>query len=259
MPSRTLLLALSGPSCSGKTTLARLLRSTLAPHAFILHEDDFYKTDADIPVKKVRVNGKPQELQDWDCLESVDLDLLLDMLRFVKAEGRVKTKEEGFEGKEDQNEIGNVDVDHSVVGEWRGRFGTLFAEVFGKEDVKVAIIDGFLLYSEDMARVRKMFDIKILLRTSYSTVKRRRESRKGYVTLEGFWEDPEGYVDAIVWPNYVKDHKFLFKRGDVEGELDGEICGKLGIQAMEGSGEEDMTSVFGWGCEILEKELKVLI
>jgi nicotinamide/nicotinate riboside kinase len=255
MPPKTILLALSGPSCSGKTTLARLLRSTLAPHAFILHEDDFYKTDADIPVKKVIVDGKPQELQDWDCLESVDLDLLLGMLEFVKAEGRVKIKEEGFEGKEDKNEIGNVDVDMSIVKTWTERFGKLFTDLYSQQEVKIAIVDGFLLYSEEMAKVREAFDLKLLLRTSYNTVKRRRESRKGYVTLEGFWEDPEGYVDAIVWPNYVQDHAFLFQDGNVEGELDRDVCRTLGIQAMEGTVEEDMTSVFGWACGILEKKL----
>ncbi|TLD36600.1 hypothetical protein E2P81_ATG02382 [Venturia nashicola] len=262
MPPQTLLVALSGPSCSGKTTLARLLRSTLSPHAFIVHEDDFYKTDARIPVRKVRVNGEAVELQDWDCFESVDVEALVDMLGFVKREGRVKSREEGFEGKEDRNEVGGVDVDFGVVEEWRGRFEMLFSGLVGDGDgdgdVRIAIVDGFLLYSEEMAKVRDMFDVKLLLRTKYDTVKRRREGRKGYVTLEGFWEDPEGYVDAIVWPNYVKDHNFLFKKGDMEGELDEEVYKGLGIQAMNGSGEESMTSVFAWACEILEKQLKGL-
>lgn len=188
----------------------------------------------------------------------MDVDLLQDMLEFVKGSGRVKTKEEGFEGKEDKNEIGDVKVDKDVVGEWRERFGRLFVELFGDREVKIAIVDGFLLYSEEMGRVREVFDVRLLLRTSHDTVKRRREGRKGYVTLEGFWEDPEGYVDAIVWPNYVKDHKFLFEEGNVEGELDREMCGKLGIEAMEGVKEEDMTSVFSWACGVLEKKLRTL-
>ncbi len=64
-PSKTIIIGLSGPSSSGKTTLARLLRSIFnvsvtVPVAddedgtgekeyrlslFILHQDDFYKTD----------------------------------------------------------------------------------------------------------------------------------------------------------------------------------------------------------------------
>ncbi len=56
--TKTLIVGLSGPSSSGKTTVARLLRSVfnIAASAetnhhsvtlFILHEDDFYKTDAE--------------------------------------------------------------------------------------------------------------------------------------------------------------------------------------------------------------------
>ena len=40
----TIIIGLSGPSSSGKTTLARILRS-IFPSLFIIHEDDFYKTD----------------------------------------------------------------------------------------------------------------------------------------------------------------------------------------------------------------------
>ena len=52
----TILIGLSGPSSSGKTTLARLLRSVVNLSVmeggeeyklslFVLHEDDFYKVD----------------------------------------------------------------------------------------------------------------------------------------------------------------------------------------------------------------------
>lgn len=43
-PTNAILVGISGPSSSGKTTLARLLRDIFA-NVFILHEDDFYKTD----------------------------------------------------------------------------------------------------------------------------------------------------------------------------------------------------------------------
>lgn len=41
---RAVVFSLSGCSSSGKTTLARILRDVF-PNTFILHEDDFYKTD----------------------------------------------------------------------------------------------------------------------------------------------------------------------------------------------------------------------
>ena len=246
--TRNIIIALSGPSCSGKTTLARLLRDALAPHAFILHEDDFYKTDAEIPVRRV-ADGR--DLQDWDCLESLDLEGLRDMLAYIKREGRVK---EGFESKEDQNAIGNVKIDMQVVEEWRAKFDA----VLGKSSAptRIAIIDGFLLFSEEMKAIRDLFDVRLLLRLDYDTVKRRREARMGYVTLEGFWEDPKGYVDLIVWPNYVKDHAFLFKDGDVNGELDVEVCKQLSIQGMPKEAVEDMTSCFKWAADIVHNDLE---
>lgn len=39
-----LIIAISGCSSSGKTTLARLLRD-IFPNTFILHQDDFYKPE----------------------------------------------------------------------------------------------------------------------------------------------------------------------------------------------------------------------
>jgi nicotinamide/nicotinate riboside kinase len=48
------------------------------------------------------------------------------------------------------------------------------------------------LFSEDMKDIRSLFDTKLFLRTSYETAKKRREARSGYVTIEGFWEDPPG-------------------------------------------------------------------
>ncbi|KIW06444.1 uncharacterized protein PV09_02888 [Verruconis gallopava] len=247
--TQTILVALSGPSCSGKTTLARLLRDALAPHAFILHEDDFYLTDAKIPVKKVE-DGR--ELQDWDCFESIDVEGLRDMLAFIKEHGRVK---DDFQSKEDQNAVGDVKVDMEVVKSWKSTFARAM-EGIPKGRLSVAIIDGFLLFSETMRQVRELFDVRLLLRLDHDTVKRRREARMGYVTLEGFWQDPEGYVDLIVWPNYVKDHAFLFKNGDVNGELDSDVCESLDIHGMPKEAVEDMTKCFKWAANILLKSLE---
>ena len=95
-PHNCLLLGISGPSSSGKTTLARLLRD-IYPNAFILHEDDFYKTDTDIPLH-------PETgLQDWDCLEAIDLPALESALTFIRREGMPPPE---FVSKEDKNLVG---------------------------------------------------------------------------------------------------------------------------------------------------------
>lgn len=43
---KAVIIGISGCSSSGKTTLARLLRD-IFPNTMILHEDDFYKPEAE--------------------------------------------------------------------------------------------------------------------------------------------------------------------------------------------------------------------
>ena len=167
-----ILVGISGPSSSGKTTLARLLRDVL-PNAFILHEDDFYKDDSQIPQHHTGV-------ADWDCLGALDLPSLESALRHIKTHG---SPPPDFVSKEDKNSVGQVDVDHTVVDDltWRAS-KWMFQNV-----PPIAIIDGFLLYSEDMKGIRDLFDVKLFLKTDFATTKHRRENRSGYVTLQGFW------------------------------------------------------------------------
>ena len=107
-----LLVGVSGVSSSGKTTLARLLRD-IFPNTFILHEDDFYKTDADIPINK-DAGG----VADWDCLEAINLPAFEEALRYIKRNG---TPPPDLVSKEDKNSVGSVEVDRKVVHdlEWK--------------------------------------------------------------------------------------------------------------------------------------------
>jgi nicotinamide/nicotinate riboside kinase len=102
--------------------------------------------------------------------------------------------------------------------------------------VMICFLDGFLLYAQQLEPVMKGLDLKLFLLASRAKAIERRASRDGYVTLEGFWQDPPGYVEKIVWPNYVEAHSWLFRGGDVEGELDGNVLAKAGIQGQTGQG-----------------------
>lgn len=102
-----------------------------------------------------------------------------------------------------------------------------------------------------------LVDIRLFLTVSYEKAKYRREARDGYVTLEGFWKDPEGYVDAIVWPNYVDAHRWLFENGDVEGELSKETLTKEGILAQVGKGVDvDMETTLDWTVDTIMDQLE---
>ncbi|KAL1305130.1 hypothetical protein AAFC00_002055 [Neodothiora populina] len=239
--NKAVLIGISGVSSSGKTTLARLLRDIL-PNTFILHEDDFYKTDTEIPVNKDGV-------QDWDCLESINLPDLEKALDYIKSHGRLP---HWLDSKEDQNSVGDSGVSRELMAELSQQAKELFSTC---QDLPIAIIDGFLLYSEDMKSIRDLFDVKLFLRTDYKTAKSRREARSGYVTLEGFWADPPGYVDSVVWPDYAKEHAFLFENGDVEGNLKDEVCQQLDIQAMPREAQGNMSVCVAWAFGILKEHL----
>jgi nicotinamide/nicotinate riboside kinase len=241
-----LLVGISGPSSSGKTTLSRLLRDIFPPSKlFILHLDDFYLTDAEIPVR----NG----VQDWDCLESLNLPQLGEALHHIKQRG---TSPQWLESKEDQNSVGEHGVSQKAVDQLRHDVAAWFDGNEAWRDRRICIVDGFLLFSEEMKDIRSLFDVRLFLRTSYETAKRRREARSGYVTIEGFWEDPPGYVDQVVWPNYVQDHKFLFEQGDVEQELDQSVCREVAIHGMPRQAEENMEKCLAWAVEVLEGAIR---
>ncbi|KAK3713769.1 ribosylnicotinamide kinase [Vermiconidia calcicola] len=241
--NNALIVGISGVSCTGKTTLARLLRD-IFPNTFILHEDDFYKTDAEIPI-----NHEAGDIADWDCLEAINLSAFEETLRFIKKNGLPPPD---LVSKEDKNSVGPVNVDQEIIDELEWKAGRwMFRDV-----PPIAIIDGFLLYSEEMKAIRDLIDVKLFLRTNYASAKARRERRTGYVTLEGFWEDPPGYVDKIVRPNYVKDHAFLFKDGNVEGELQHDVVDNLDIKPMPVGAQEDMTAMLRWAYAVVDDALE---
>ena len=170
-----------------------------------------------------------------------------------------------LDSKEDQNSVGECPVPDSVVEALKAQVKT-WAEpgnpghgvLGGDKSMRLCVFDGFLLYSKSMASVQPQIDIKLFLRVSYAKAKARREARSGYVTLEGFWQDPPGYVDKIVWPNYVDDHKWMFENEDVEGKLKENVVEQSGIKSQEGGVDVDMTATLKWAVELLMRELPVL-
>lgn len=152
------------------------------------------------------------------------------------------------DSKEDKNSVGEcpasptkIEAQKARVREWM-QPGKPGHDVFhpdpcpGRDPLRICLLDGFLLYSPPkFSAVMGMIDVKLFLQVSRARATQRREARDGYVTLEGFWKDPPGYVDKIVWPNYVDAHSWLFAGGDVErGELDWDVLRERGVLAQRG-------------------------
>ena len=297
---KTILIGLSGPSSSGKTTLARLLRElfnlstpSLKLTLTILHQDDSYKTDKDVPwVKVTSAEHGTRELQDWDCVDSLDLPLFEYTLRYLSEHGALP---EDSVSKEDQNSVGESHVEAGEVEEWKGKIKSWVEGLSmgrrnssttttrdGDEDtiqreIRIYIVDGFLLYPPPPSSTTHpsspphtqsalshlhlltstLLSPKLFIPSTRQQTLTRRTARSGYVTLEGFWTDPPGYVEDVVWPNYTRCHAWMYQGGNVGGEVfDEGACKGEGVQVCPGEGGWEMPRVLGWAVEMIKEAVE---
>lgn len=166
------------------------------------------------------------------------------------------------DSKEDKNSVGEcpasdakIEAEKERVRKWAQPGGPGHGIFSGGDAApRMCLLDGFLLYSPPkLSAVMDTIDVKLFLQVSRARATQRREARDGYVTLEGFWKDPPGYVDKVVWPNYVDAHRWMFAGGDVErGELDWGVLGARGVLAQRGQPgpgggvDLDFEETLGW-------------
>lgn len=217
-------------------------------------------------------------LVDWDCAGAIDIPSMADSLSYIRQNASFPvfaqpqpqpslspfthcliadaTPQPTLESKEDQNSVGKCPVPDEVIASLKTKVSEALAGTSAAGLPRVCLLDGFLLFSPSVSPVHPFLDVKLFLRTTYERAKARREARDGYVTLEGFWEDPPGYVDSIVWPNYVEEHAWMFEGGDVEGQPKRDVLDKEGIRIPEGDGlQQDMSVALGWAVDVLLEEL----
>lgn len=121
--------------------------------------------------------------------------------------------------------------------------------------------------------LQEYLDMRILLRSSFQATKSRREARKGYAVdgEGGWWVDPVGYVEDVVWPAYVDEHSFLFVDGDVEGVVQWDVAWLRGIDVAplriaggsgsghgDGGGEErevELGELLGWVVDVVARRV----
>jgi nicotinamide/nicotinate riboside kinase len=175
------------------------------------------------------------------------------------------------DSKEDKNSVGACPVSDAKIAEVREKveawmrpgqpghrvLGEGEGEGEGEGGLRVCLVDGFLLYSEQTSSVMDLLDVRLFLLVSKAKATRRREARDGYVTIEGFWTDPPGYVDKVVWPNYAEAHAWLFENGDVDGQLDERSLKEKNILAQVGRGlDVEMDVSFEWVVDTLMRQLE---
>ncbi|KAI9681337.1 MAG: ribosylnicotinamide kinase [Caeruleum heppii] len=266
-PSHTVLVGISGPSCSGKTTLARLLRDLFTQilgkeRVVLVHEDDFYWDEDELPRTST---GLP----DWDSPASLDLPRLISTLKHTKTHGRLPDDHRSLEDLQPVSTTPEIsrEVLKSVEKYIRDALDIKREDDETSETrLTLILIDGFLLFPPSVSTIRQLLHIKLFLPLSRTEVLRRRGGREGYVTSsssssitknpsstnpslphpdgpQGFWKDPPGYVEQVVWPRYVQEHGVLFEDSErCVGRVDEVVEREWGVRVFdegEGEGEGD--------------------
>ncbi|KAK0226194.1 P-loop containing nucleoside triphosphate hydrolase protein [Armillaria fumosa] len=227
--TRVILVGVGGATCSGKTTLAKHLKSIL-PHSVIIHQDDFAPPQELVPYHPT------YKVQDWDAAPgAIEWSRLIKFLRHVKASGEIP---DDHRSHDHLNEQKLVQVAEEIKQRWRQEFEKIKeANAEAGERVIWGLVDGFLLYWHP--EVIEQLDVRIFLRVPHDVLKERRHQRHGYHTAvqsdpEGsLWRDPPMYWEQIVWPAYVDAHRDMFLDGDLEhGEPGDKVKGALVIEPL---------------------------
>lgn len=218
-----LIVGCSGCSSSGKTTVVKLFLSIIQEkdkefgtdfhsNIVILHEDDFFKTDADILIDPVR------NIMNWDCPEALNLDLFKQELKNLKENGddKLTLLSKDLIHNDNVESLDKFQLKPEFQTLVYNKFNTLIQKAESKTKVRkfyVVIVDGFMMFHDDS--ILNLFDLKLFFRAPYKVLKQRRQKRS-YKTLEGSWVDPPFYFDEFVYKYYNLNHKHLFENSDVE-------------------------------------------
>lgn len=191
-----LIIGLSGASSSGKTTVANALGS-IFPNSSVIHEDDFYLPDDQIPY-----NEEIHEY-DWDCPGAINFKMFTEVIKKLKSNETFDKRK--YMHLEATNISNQVDKHFCISPDTQNRLEILVKDKCINR--KIYLVDGFLMFGSK--QLVDLMDIKLFFRTDYDTLKQRRQARK-YNVDSGVWTDPPGYFTECVWPQYYHYHKEMF-------------------------------------------------
>lgn len=228
---RVVLIGLSGCSSTGKTTIAKLT-AELIKQGTLIHEDDFYKHDDEVPIDPKR------NIANWDSPDALDFPLFRKELDHIHSTGDIKTE---LIHNNNVDDLKKFEISPEIVEQLKEKYSTI------DSTFKIVLVDGFMLFNDP--EVRSKLDIKILIRAPYTQLKQRRAARSGYQTLDSFWVDPPYYFDEFVYKSYADTHGPLFLNNDVEGHLDPVKASD--IKDFMNSDEVPIEQTLQWVCDTI--------
>ncbi|SGZ50027.1 CIC11C00000003616 [Sungouiella intermedia] len=231
---KLVLVGIGGPSSSGKTTVAKALH-LLFSKSTLIHLDDFYFPDDEIPYDSTA------DIQNWDCEEAIDWVRFKEYIAKVRETNGAMLPMDSLE-VDSELKLTPLEIDALKH----------HADAIESQGYHVVFVDGFMLYHDKA--ILELFDVKLFFHAPYKVLKERREARKGYNTVAGFWEDPPGYFDKIVWPEFIRSHSHLFEDGNVEGALTTEYQ-NLGLADVANDGSKSLAELIKWSMDQVTRQI----
>jgi uridine kinase len=168
MQDKPFIIGIAGGTGSGKTTLAIELYKKYEGKSALVHLDDYFRKEAEIPKQSGFTNWEDPSALKFDELHR-DLLILLEGKSFV-----TRTKSELFNPA--YNHSNPVKIEHLV------------------KPKPILIVEGFmLLYDES---IRNLLDLKVFLDAPLREGAKRRSPTKDPVDQE--------YFDTVLEPMYTK-------------------------------------------------------
>lgn len=164
------LLGISGPASTGKTTLANLLSAVFKPHITnILHGDDFCKDLKLIPTRNGYI--------DADGPDGVNFEAMAEMLDYIKKNGG-KVPDEHKSWQYDVYPDQEARALRMVSENTTARPKETVTNKFHERRFSIIIIKGFLLYN--IPAVRQRLNCKLFVRLDHKEARHRRMTRPLY-------------------------------------------------------------------------------
>ncbi|KAK6458998.1 uridine kinase activity protein [Scheffersomyces xylosifermentans] len=235
---KIVIVAFGGPSSSGKTTSAKAVNA-LIKNSRLVHLDDFYYPDHDIPIDPTT------NLPNWDCPEAINFPRFTQYIKDIR-DG--KNLDEVIDTMEPDTDLKLSETDEELL------LKEIAHNIPNLDKSLLVLVDGFMLFHDP--EIIQLFDVRLFFHASYKTLKQRREARKGYNTVEGFWVDPPNYFEDMVWPAYEISHKYLFENNDVNGRLKQSYRNDLRIREIRNETGYHLYTLVKWSLEAIYSQFQ---
>jgi uridine kinase len=173
--SKLKIIGISGPSCAGKSTLAKTLTQELNSIYNPICIDNPYFYQNRIPMFKDELNNIITP--NYECKEAYNFEKMTKAIQTLRLD------------------IANCSDILNASTEYR--FAKIRSDYdnssSNKQNTLYAIVEGFLLFADDA--VANECDIRIFIRGDQQECQMRREYREGF---------PKILYDCMVWPAYLK-------------------------------------------------------